>query len=394
MTLAQQVKPYQESQTAEVYYHDFYTNQRRIKFTQKTHDFNLICKATAPDTPITRKEQDVLANISNMILKSPNGVITITSEKFSELTENKKRQNNVIRKHLSHIIFSEHKKTIVVDGVVKRKVIVFKFTETGEETLRNITKSLTLAGGRPPAPIYKDKKNIKRNRSNESNFLDDSCSSSEEKIKTPKPADPPKPPKIKKFYQNQYAKPKTLAEEAVVTEEEHVVLTQKSGRDFTLHAQNEILKNMKKRHLNKRFCSRKQFIAWFSICLKYELRDVVKTANPGFYIKGNQTPAEIVEHTTMQERERYLNQIENDAIHHRSDETQLKAKWAGRLAINTAYNLLKNLRYWRIVGGVMEIYLKKGMDMLEMQKDTLLSQIQAVGAYQEIQEFKLIVENK
>ena len=391
MAQTQQIEPYREPKSAEVYYHDFYTNQRRIKFTQKTHDFNLIRKATAPDIPITRKEQDTLADISNMILRSPNGIIAITPEKFSELTENKQWQNRVIRKHLSHIIFSQFKKTVVIDGVVMHKVIIFKFTGTGEKTLRNITKSLTANGGRPPSPIYKDKKNIKRNRSNESNILNDGYSSSEEKIQKPKPAEPPKSQKIRKLYQNQYAKPKTLPEESPINDQEEAEIYKLSGRMFEKKFLNDSLKRMINKGLQKIFHSRRQFIVWFSKCMLNELRSVDQTNKIGFYIKGNKTKAEIVEHTTMNDRERYLNKIETDAIHHRSDETQLKAKWAGRLAPNTAYNLLINLTHWRIVGEVMEIYLQKGMDMLEMQKHTLLSQIQAIGAYQKVQEFKLIV---
>ena len=51
---------------AEVYYNDFSAEKSSKKFTQKTHDFNFICKATDSSIPITRKEQDLLANISNI----------------------------------------------------------------------------------------------------------------------------------------------------------------------------------------------------------------------------------------------------------------------------------------------------------------------------------------
>ena len=52
---------------AQVYYNDFNAEKRSKKFTQKTHEFNFICKATDSSIPITRKEQDLLADISNII---------------------------------------------------------------------------------------------------------------------------------------------------------------------------------------------------------------------------------------------------------------------------------------------------------------------------------------
>lgn len=59
---------------AQVYYNDFNAEKRSKKFTQKTHDFNFICKATDSSIPITRKEQDLLANINNIIKVSHKGL--------------------------------------------------------------------------------------------------------------------------------------------------------------------------------------------------------------------------------------------------------------------------------------------------------------------------------
>jgi hypothetical protein len=52
---------------------------------------------------------------------------------------------------------------------------------------------------------------------------------------------------------------------------------------------NEILLDMSKK-LDKRFCSKAQFIAYFGKCLRFEIRDAVKTGNDNFYIKANITP--------------------------------------------------------------------------------------------------------
>ena len=49
---------------------------------------------------------------------------------------------------------------------------------------------------------------------------------------------------------------------------------------------NEILLDMSKR-LDNRFCSKAQFMAYFGKCLRFEMRDSVKTGNDNFRIKAN-----------------------------------------------------------------------------------------------------------
>ena len=49
---------------------------------------------------------------------------------------------------------------------------------------------------------------------------------------------------------------------------------------------NEILLDMSKRRDNK-FRSKAQFLAYFSKCLRFEMRDSVKTGNDNFRIKAN-----------------------------------------------------------------------------------------------------------
>lgn len=166
--LVTQIKP------AQLYYYDFLSQKLKIKFTQKPKSFNYIYKATAPNIPITRKEQDLLADLSNMIDRSPNGIIAISQKELSNMTGNKKWQNCVIRKNISHILYSKYKKAVMIDGVLKRKVIIFKYTKKGKGILLDpINNSVTKikACGRPHAPIYKYEKNINdiRSRANFSN---------------------------------------------------------------------------------------------------------------------------------------------------------------------------------------------------------------------------------
>jgi len=88
---------------------------------------------------------------------------------------------------------------------------------------------------------------------------------------------------------NQYKEPQNLKYHYPLTKEDCGKLQSLSGRDFSLNAMNEILLDMLKR-LDNRFCSKAQFMAYFGKCLRFEMRDAVKTSNDNFYIKANVTP--------------------------------------------------------------------------------------------------------
>jgi len=99
-----------------------------------------------------------------------------------------------------------------------------------------------------------------------------------------KPTDEEK--KAKVIYFNQYKEPQNLAYHYPLNNEDCVKLQSKSCRPFTLNAMNEILLDMSKR-VDRRLCSKAQFIAYFGKCLGGEKRDAVKTANENFKIKAN-----------------------------------------------------------------------------------------------------------
>ena len=191
----------------------------------------------------------------------------------------------------------------------------------------------------------------------------------------------------------QYDKPKNLSEHYPLTTEECSELQSCSGREFTLNAMNEILLDMsrKPKESKHKFPSKAAFMAYMSKVYRYEERDAVKTANTGFKIVARATEAEIIQHTTQTERESYLNLIEQQAITHRSDENQLKAKWANTLPTNTAYNLLLNLSYFHKVGITLEVQLRKHAELTEYQKTQMLHDIQAVGGYGDIEEIEFIL---
>jgi hypothetical protein len=333
------------------------------------------------------------------------------------MTQNKKWQNNVMRKHLSYIIHSKYRKAVKIDGVIKRNVIVFQYTEKGKDILSNpigyIKKVDTC--GRPSAPIYKDEKNILRidlgaNFSNNSDFDSPNEVSSIETKEQAEPTNPkvaiiaqkrdniqpqnqklpPEKRKARVVRFPQYAKPMKLSELEPITEAECKILQSKSGRPFTLNAQNEILQDMARRRTNT-FQSRKQFLCYFADCLRGEKRDAVATAGLNFRIKARKTSSEMAEIVTQAEREAYLKETEDKAIHCRTDESQYRAKIANSLDLSQAYNFLSNLKTVRRVGEVFEIFMAKEVELTPYSLKMLLQEANAVGGYAGVDKTKNIV---
>ena len=98
--------------------------------------------------------------------------------------------------------------------------------------------------------------------------------------------------KARVYHFNQYKEPKDLKHHYPLTKEDAGKLQSLSGRDFTLNAMNEILLDMSQR-LDHRFCSKAQFMAYFGKCLRFEMRDSVKTGNDNFRIKANVPKEEV-----------------------------------------------------------------------------------------------------
>ena len=368
--------------SAQVYYTDFNTERRTKKFTYKSRDFNLICKATNSTIPITRKEQDLLADISNMIKGSSSGLAYLSHEGLSNLTGNNKRQNNVMRKNLSRILQSKWKKKIKIDGVVRSKVIIFKHTPEGEIILNNPREYYKKIKAGTPMPIfiYKDEKYIKEDRSSESSFCKNS-NSSQAKVYSPK------------F--KQYDQQKTLGDHYPLTAEDCSELQSRSRREFTLNAMNEILLDMsrKPKESKHEFHSKAAFMAYMSKVYRYEGRDAVKTANTGFKILTRAPEAEVIAHTTQAERESYLNSVEQRAITHRSDETQYRAKLAGTLNPSQAYNFLSNLITVCKVGDVFEVHMSQNVLLLDHSQGLILSAANAVGGYSGVRKMEVVLQN-
>jgi hypothetical protein len=416
---------------AKVYYTDFNAEQKKIKFTLKTHDFNFICKATDLNASVTRKEQDLIANINNMIKGNVSRVAYLSHDELSYFTGNNKRQNNIMRKNISHIFKSKWHKAKKIDGVVRRKVIIFRYTPNGEAILDNPLEyyKKIKAGSRVPTSIYKDEKNIK-DRFNTQERESISCNSSsfvnskenniptetkdlvsekeccfentdsnqqnsvietkvgkfrsnkrrkktnsEIKLKKAKLLLEQKYHKAKIIRPVFYSKPKSLADmNSLLDQEIYDDLRSGSGRDFSNNfiAQRLLAMSKKRSLANHNFKTRKGFVSYMSLVLEHELYDAVKTCGIDFRLKANITEIDRI----AQEQERFLAGIENSNCI--TPEWQFKKKLVSVLSPCKAYKLLQSYICLKINNNVFRIQLTESVELSELEKEVILNQAKAV----------------
>ena len=145
-----------------------------------------------------------------------------------------------------------------------------------------------------------------------------------------------------------------------------------SGRDFSLNAMNEILKNMSKRITNRFFYSKKGFLAYMSQAFRYEKRDAVKINNVGFKISSNLDATEQM----IRKEEKYLTELEYSL--QVSPEWHLKKKLASVLERSKAYKLLTSYKTLEIKeGGVCRLELSRAVELTTNDKEIILNQIKA-----------------
>ena len=200
--------------------------------------------------------------------------------------------------------------------------------------------------------------------------------------------------KARVYHFNQYKEPQDLSYHYPLTKEDCVKLQRLSGRDFSIQTMNEILLDMSKR-LDNRFCSKAQFIAYFGKCLRFEMRDAIKTGNDNFHIKENITLINQKEIDREKQIEQYLAKIEQQAIVYVCPENQLKARLANVLAPLRSYELLSNIKDFVIVGSVLRIYLRTDSNLSQYEKDVVLSQVHSIYSTSEldIESVEYVVEN-
>ena len=200
--------------------------------------------------------------------------------------------------------------------------------------------------------------------------------------------------KARIYHFNQYKEPRDLKYHYPLTKEDASRLQSLSGRDFSLNAMNEILLDMSKR-LDNTFSSKAQFMVYFGKCLKYEMRDAVKTDNDNFRIKANITPINQKEIEKAKQIEQYLAEVEQKAIDHVCLENQLKARIANVLEPIRAYALLSNIKDLAVIGSIVKIYLRADCHLSRYETGLVLSQVKSIYSSGEvnIESVEYLVEN-
>jgi len=365
------------------------------------------------------------AILAPVIQKLEKGERVFLNHKYiSTLTFCKRGQNCNIIKQLESVLDITYRNSITVDGKTYRHSYEFAYykqeivPQEDNSTAQFIKRSDSLN------PSYQaisdmsiENNNTESIRSNvhthESSFLENSEEVISDKNNTTKIVELPKEPaKLKKrlanerkkptnterkariYRFNQYKEPQDLKHHYPLTKEDGSKLQSLSGRDFTLNAMNEILLDMSKR-LDNRFCSKAQFMAYFGKCLRFEMRDAVKTSNDNFYIKANVTPINQKEIDKTKQIEQYLAEVEQKAISHVCPENQLKARIANVLEPLRSYELLSNIKDFEVVGSTARIYLRVECQLNRYETNLVLSQFKSIysGLEVDIESVEYLVEN-
>ena len=368
------------------------------------------------------------AILAPVIQKLEKGERVFLNHKYiSTLTFCKRGQNCNIIKQLESVLDITYRNSITVDGKTYRHSYEFAYykqvivPQEDNSTAQFIKRSDSLN------PSYQassdtsiENKDIEYIRSNvhahESNFLQNTQEISQEENTEPQivelPKEPVKPVKLKTrptnkrkkrtnakrkariYCFNQYKEPQGLKHHYPLTKEDNTKLQSLSGRDFSLNAMNEILLDMSKR-LDNRFCSKAQFMAYFGKCLRFEMRDSVKTGNDNFYIKRNITPINQSEIDKEKRVQQYLAEVEQMAITNVCPENQLKARIANVLEPIRAYALLSNIKDLAVISGIVKIYLRTYCQLSGHEQDVVLSQVKSIYSTHEvnIESVEYVVEN-
>ena len=372
--------------------------------------------------------KDAKAILAPVIQKLEKGERVILNHKYiSTITGCERGQNRNIIKQLESVLDITYHNSITVDGKTYRHSYEFAYyiqeivTQEDNSTAQFIERNESLKPSNQASfDTYIENKDIEDIRSNvhthESNFSQNTQEIIEEENTKPQitelPQNPVKLAKLKTlvfnkrkkrtnaqgkariYHFNQYKEPQNLGYHYPLTKGDGDKLQSLSGRDFSLNAMNEILLDMSKR-LDNKFCSKAQFMAYFGKCLRFEMRDSVKTGNDNFRIKANVTPINQKKIDKTKQIEQYLSEIEQAAITHVCPENQLKARIANVLESLKAYALLSNIKDLQFTGSIARIYLRADCNLSGYEKDVVLSQVQSIYSKYEvnIESVEYLVEN-
>ena len=254
-----------------------------------------------------RKKSSLISGPANRLLSAVMGKLikgerVIFNHKYiSTFTLVERRQNIRIIEELGNILDITYHNSVTHNNKKYRFSYEFNYKKQKQENLAVSEDSVGtfLSQQNDPLNIYKENNNIE-DIDLESNFLQNSKESiclkkpikfkkrlSNERKKTTNAE-----LKARVYHFRQYKEPQNLKHHYPLTKDDGDRLQSLSGRNFSLNAMNEILLDMSKRRDN-RFCSKAQFMAYFCKCLRFEMRDAVKTCNDNFRIKANVLKEEV-----------------------------------------------------------------------------------------------------
>ena len=113
-----------------------------------------------------------------------------------------------------------------------------------------------------------------------------------------------------------------------------------------------------------------------------EGRDVDKTNSPTFKIMKRRPQAEVEEIVTLNQREKYLNEVENSGIYSRCDYTQFRARIASQFPVNLGYDLLSNMISVKKKDSILQITMHNSVKLTEHYTQLLLNHAKGIGGYQ------------
>ena len=286
--------------------------EEKARYRKSYIEWDKIKRANRKIKPI-RQKSFFLSSPANKLLSAVIGKLRQSERVFlnhkyiSTFTLVERRQNQNIIKELADILDITYHNSVTHNNKKYRYSYEFGYKQQNLENTTFIEYSIgkKISQQNDLLYIYNKNKDIEY-IDLESNFLQNS-----ENIKLEENAEPQireflslTPKKLKKrpsnkrkkptmaqakariYHFNQYKEPQDLKHHYPLTKEDGGKLQSLSGREFSLNAMNEILLDMSKR-LDNRFCSKAQFIAYFGKCLRFEMRDSVKTGNDNFRIKAN-----------------------------------------------------------------------------------------------------------
>ena len=189
-----------------------------------------------------------------------------------------------------------------------------------------------------------------------------------------------------------YDKPKNLKDHYPLIQEDCWKLQKYSGKAYNLNAMNEILLDISRKPKTQghSFISKAKFMAYMTDVYSKEKRELYKANQANFKIMRRRPKAEVEKIITLNQRENYLNKVENAAIYSRCDYTQFRARVAGNFPINLGYDLLKNMIDVKKHDTIFEVVMHKTVKLTDHYKQLIINHAKGIGSYVGIDELELI----